>query len=288
MNLRAWLELMRLSNAPTCVTNVIVGAALMRQVHGGGDWLDVGIIAFGVVILYAGGMAMNDLVDARIDKEERPNRPIPSGRISPRAAAIFVTTTFIVGLALFAIVSMRAFQIGIGLVAAVALYDLIHKQTAWSVLVMGACRSLVYIVAAAAIVGPFEWSTLGACAGAMGLYIVVLTFIARVESRGGVGPRGGLILLLPLIALAPLAALQPDAWLAPILAAIGMSLWVLSSVRFVRRTPPFIPGAIMTQLAGICLVDAVWLAALNDLVGLAVALACFIVTVIGHTRIAGS
>ena len=84
--MRAWLELARVSNLPTCVSNVLVGAAI------GGvtceiAWPAVGIVAVAVMLLYVGGMALNDVVDYRIALRQRPRRRIPSGRIPLRTAA---------------------------------------------------------------------------------------------------------------------------------------------------------------------------------------------------------
>ena len=39
------------------------------------------------MVLYASGTALNDVFDFEIDRAERPNRPLPSGRVSRRAAA---------------------------------------------------------------------------------------------------------------------------------------------------------------------------------------------------------
>ena len=39
------------------------------------------------MVLYAAGMALNDLFDLEIDRAERPARPLPSGRVSPAFAA---------------------------------------------------------------------------------------------------------------------------------------------------------------------------------------------------------
>jgi 4-hydroxybenzoate polyprenyltransferase len=45
-------------------------------------------IAFASFGLYAFGMALNDLLDARRDRIFAPRRPIPSGRIGPRSAIV--------------------------------------------------------------------------------------------------------------------------------------------------------------------------------------------------------
>ena len=38
--------------------------------------------------LYLSGMVLNDVFDREVDARERPKRPIPSGRISVKSAAI--------------------------------------------------------------------------------------------------------------------------------------------------------------------------------------------------------
>jgi 4-hydroxybenzoate polyprenyltransferase len=48
--------------------------------------------------LYAFGMALNDLVDARRDRIFAPRRPIPSGRIRPRSAMIVSLTLLMIAL----------------------------------------------------------------------------------------------------------------------------------------------------------------------------------------------
>ncbi len=51
-------------------------------------------------IITAGGNAVNDFYDARIDAINRPDRPIPSGRISPRNALLLSLSLFVLGIAL--------------------------------------------------------------------------------------------------------------------------------------------------------------------------------------------
>src|SRR6185437_9790498 len=46
------------------------------------------VMAFASFGLYAFGMTLNDLLDARRDRIFAPRRPIPSGRIGPRSAII--------------------------------------------------------------------------------------------------------------------------------------------------------------------------------------------------------
>jgi geranylgeranylglycerol-phosphate geranylgeranyltransferase len=50
-----------------------------------------------VVLLNAGGNAVNDLYDEAIDKINRPNRPLPSGRLSRKDVRLFAVITFTLG-----------------------------------------------------------------------------------------------------------------------------------------------------------------------------------------------
>ncbi|MDI6639344.1 MAG: geranylgeranylglycerol-phosphate geranylgeranyltransferase [Methanocellales archaeon] len=51
-------------------------------------------------MITAGGNAINDFYDAKIDAVNRPDRPIPSGRISPRNALLFSLSLFVIGIVL--------------------------------------------------------------------------------------------------------------------------------------------------------------------------------------------
>ena len=53
-----------------------------------------------VVLITAAGNAINDFFDAKIDAINRPNRPIPSGVVSRRAARGFAVTLFLAGIML--------------------------------------------------------------------------------------------------------------------------------------------------------------------------------------------
>ena len=77
----AHLALARVSNAPTVVSNVLAGVALasvVAPVTVSGTFL----LAVALVLYYTAGMYLNDLFDLELDRRERPERPLPSGRVS--------------------------------------------------------------------------------------------------------------------------------------------------------------------------------------------------------------
>ena len=76
-----YLRLGRVSNLPTVWTNVLAGAALAGAAVGPGR-LALPLVACS--LFYPGGMYLNHAFDREIDARERPERPIPSGRITAR------------------------------------------------------------------------------------------------------------------------------------------------------------------------------------------------------------
>lgn len=103
------------------------------------------------VCLYWAGMAANDWADRDLDAAERPERPIPSGRISAPAALGIAAGLTAAGLALAARTGgARALAVAGPLAAAVWVYDLRLKNTAAGPAGMAACRALDVLLGAGA------------------------------------------------------------------------------------------------------------------------------------------
>ncbi len=79
MTLRDALSLGRVSNLPTVWTNMLAALVLSGGALGDGR---VPALLAGLTLFYVGGMYLNDAFDAEIDARERPERPIPAGRVS--------------------------------------------------------------------------------------------------------------------------------------------------------------------------------------------------------------
>lgn len=284
---RAWLELARISNLPTIFTNLLVGVCLAAGAGPPFAWREWGVLCIAIGLLYCAGMALNDVVDVEVDRATRPDRPIPSGRIPRRTALLAVIAAMLTGLAIIGLLEPAALPWGGALVACIVAYDFAHKRVPLTVVLMGACRGLVYVVAAAAVGGTVGGRALVVIAVAMTLYIIALTVLARREDVDARTARG-LEFILPALALAP-ATLIPAASLAW---TIGMGVcllaWLLSSVRHVWRAPCDPRRAVMAWLAAICLADAFYLALLDAPIQAATAVGCFLMTAWGHRRILGT
>jgi 4-hydroxybenzoate polyprenyltransferase len=157
---KALAELVRAPAALTVPGDGLAGAAAGFPLGG-----RTAALTASSVCLYWAGMALNDYVDRDVDAVERPARPIPSGRVSPRAALGTATALTAAGLAIAgAAGGTRALGVAVPLTCAVWAYDLGLKGTAAGPPVMAAARGLD-IVLGAGVGGvgarclPPPWST---------------------------------------------------------------------------------------------------------------------------------
>jgi 4-hydroxybenzoate polyprenyltransferase len=236
-------------------------------------------------LCYVAGMFLNDAFDREFDARHRRERPIPSGRAS--AAEVFGAGfgMLAVGILLLGWLGLgveggtggRPLVTGLLLAATILAYDWRHKQNPLSPVVMGLCRLLVYVVAACAVIAEPPGRVF--LAGLLLLsYLVGLTYIARQEHLDRLGHWWPLAFLaLPLLwgAQAAVGSL-PVAVLWLLFAA-----WVLYALSFVkRRRPGDVPRAVGGLLAGICLWDALVIAATGQPGLAAVAVAGFALTLL--------
>jgi len=279
--LRDHLELARISNSPTVVSNVLAGAALAGAVQTGEEG-GVFLVIVAMVLFYTAGMYLNDLFDLEVDRRERPERPLPSRRVSKGAAGAVVTALFTVGCLLLALLGWRPLVSGLVLVGLIVLYDAWHKTNPLSPLLMASTRVMVYVTAflafSVALTTPLIiWAAL------LGLYIVGLTYISKTESRPGLTRYWpALLLVLPAVYAAAQSGALPV--LALVLGFVGWTLYSASFV-YVRRQ---IGGAVARLIAGVSLVDALVLAVTGALGGVVVALLAFALTLFLQRYVRGT
>jgi len=151
-------------------------------------------------MLYLAGMALNDLADREDDARDRPERPIPSGAVSPRAAALIGGSLLLGGV--LAARRGGARWTGPALAAMIVAYDFQLKRSATlGPMAMGACRALSLLMGVEASRGVVtRRGTEGALL--LGAYVAGLTLIARGETgaarttelRTGAGLAAGALL----------------------------------------------------------------------------------------------
>jgi 4-hydroxybenzoate polyprenyltransferase len=132
--------------------------------------------------LYLAGMVFNDLFDRHIDARERPGRPIPSGRISPRAAGTLASALMVFGVLCASLASPQALWIALSLTGLILCYDGFLKHTLLGPVAMGGCRFLNVTLGASAAAGGTWTNSQPAVALAMGIYVAGVTWFSRQEA----------------------------------------------------------------------------------------------------------
>ena len=283
------LKLGRVSNLPTVWSNTLAGIVLAGVSSVDGQLL---VLLLAMSAAYVGGMFLNDAFDRKIDAVERPERPIPAGDVS--AASVFVAGY---GLLIIAIAMVSWIAVGPGggglpaiaaavaLVGCIVLYNVWHKANPISPLIMGLCRMLVYITSGWSLTTTPD---VALYAGAIIIlcYLIGLTYTAKQENLGQVKNLWPLaFLLVPAAAGVWVSLAQPVAWLATLL----FVAWLMYALLLVkRRAQGDIPRAVVSMIAGIALVDAVFIATTMSLPWVILAFFAFLLTLLLQRYIAGT
>ncbi len=254
---RTLLDLGRVSNLPTVWTNAAAGWVLA----GGGFDRTLGWLAAGASLVYVGGTTLNDAFDAGWDAQHRPDRPIPSGRISRTAVWVWGGAALLGGSVIMTQQGACPWLCG-GLAGMILLYDWCHKKTPWAVVPMGGCRFLL-VVAAASAAG--SWKAAAPWGIALAAYIAGLTLVARREATGGkVHPAGLALLALPEVFLM-WRLTQDFTWPALVLLVVTAATTVkaLLILHGPRQNMARIGQAVNLLLAGLVIKDAAVMAHLG-------------------------
>ena len=178
--LRGYLELLRPANVVTAIADVLAGYAVAGRSHPQAlPWL-VGA----TMCLYAGGVVLNDFFDRRLDATERPERPIPSGRVAAGSAAALGTTLLVAGVAAASQATRDALFVAVAIAAFVVLYDARTKRhPVAGPINMGLCRGLNLLLGVGAVPAAV-WDRWPIGLFAL-VYIAAVTAVSRGEVHGG-------------------------------------------------------------------------------------------------------
>lgn len=186
--LKGYLGLMRPANLPTAAADIFAGMAIA------GIFADFSVTNFSFlftqnsivlilssVLLYAGGVVLNDVFDVELDKIERPERAIPSGLISLKSAIIFGSILLLMGI-------VSAFAVGNlsgGIAVLLAVFILSYDYYAKHKLVlgpinMGVCRGLNLLLGISILgtIHSMEFTIIPV------IYIAAITLISKGEVHG--------------------------------------------------------------------------------------------------------
>ncbi len=248
----AYLGLMRPANVMTALADVLAGAFAAGG-NGGLAWLLLSTAA-----LYAGGVTLNDVFDASLDRRERPERAIPSGRASLGGAAALGSGLLLLGVAAAGFASWPAMGLACAIAAVVLAYNGWAKHHGLAgPLFMGLCRGLNLLLGVAVL--PSMLGHLWPLALLPVAYIAAITAISRGEVHGGGGAVGWLATALAAGVIAAIAALGLGAgsWAAlPVLALFAWRVMPPFIAAARRPEPSLIGAAVKAGVLSLILLDA--------------------------------
>lgn len=182
----AWWQILRAANVFTAASNVIAGYLLINR-----SWQPLApllLLVVASIMLYEAGMVLNDVCDSDLDAKERPERPIPSGRISKQAAKWVGASLLVGGVLIVQVVSWLtkqwlSTQIALALAATIVGYNVWVKATRWGPLAMAGCR-MMNVLLGASVAGTMAdgWSSAWLLAWGLFFHTYGLTRIARHEA----------------------------------------------------------------------------------------------------------
>lgn len=276
---RGYLELLRPANVATALADVLAGWAVAGLANAWAlPWL-----LCSTACLYAGGIVLNDVFDRRIDAVERPERPIPSGRVPVRRAAWLGAGLLAGGILAACAAGPLPAAVAGAIAAAVLVYDAGGKRLAvFGPINMGACRGLNLILGMAA--APAAVAIWWPLALLPTTYIAAVTALSRGEVHGGKrGIATFALVLLAVVIIALLALTLAPGRQSPagLLLALFLGWRVLPPFWRARINPQpaTIGHAIKTGVLSLVLVDAV--------LGATFAGALYSVTIVAAALVAG-
>jgi 4-hydroxybenzoate polyprenyltransferase len=260
----AYLQLMRFPNLFTSVADVLAGYLIVRGFKISG--LELLALFLSTSLIYGGGCILNDVRDRKRDALERPQRPIPSGRVAMPEALILSIIFFGLGLIAAFWAGKSCLFVASLLVLLAVSYDVLTKEMpVWGPLTMGACRgtnlllgmSLSFHGFGIAIVFPFISLT----------YVFALTTLSHFEVNGGLSGKGWVVSGCLLLVLSMVLILNLTQQLAAD-CLIYMGLLVVFAAPpliagLLRPAPQRVGRAVKFLILGIPLLDAIYVSGLH-------------------------
>ena len=273
MSWRSYAQLVRLPNLPSALADIGLAGLTTGLIV---SRLPVFLLLLtSSACLYLAGMVWNDYFDIDQDRRERPTRPLPSGAVTPRAAALLGGGLMVLGLTLALVAGyvLRLFDETASLMLPVTvaglltltifLYDSWLKHTPLGPIAMGSCRALNILLGfSLAATLRLDWPLGPHLAAAVGVYIVGVTWLARTEalatSRASLIGRSLVLLAAFALALAVPAYRRADtaSVVFPyLLVALGFFIGFPLQSAIARPTPASVQGAVRRCLMGLIVFD---------------------------------
>jgi len=149
------------------------------------DFWHLALFLVGAIAMRGAGCTYNDIVDRDLDAQvaRTRSRPIPSGQVTARQAAIFLVLQALIGLAVLLQFNSFAIALGVLSLITVAIYPFMKRFTWWPQIGLGLAFSWGALMGWAAIYGSLGWPPLLLYAGGIAWTIGYDTIYAHQDKE---------------------------------------------------------------------------------------------------------
>ncbi|MCE9617851.1 MAG: UbiA family prenyltransferase [Nitrosarchaeum sp.] len=254
---------MRFPGIFTALSNVFLGFFIYSEFVG--DWFVLFPLLTISGFLFLAGMTLNDYFDYNIDKNERPGRPLPLGKISRK-------TALCLGLALLAAANISAFFVGfqaviISVIMTILIfaYDIKLKNIKiLGILNLSSIRFLNVILGSSTVIFNFEiiWVSIP-----IAIFVAGISILAKTESYGYSRKAKIANLILVLFTIVYVVILTHDMgfthWLIlGIFVVVSYIPWMI----FTEKSPKTTQKIVTIQLLSIPILDGILVMAFSNII----------------------
>jgi 4-hydroxybenzoate polyprenyltransferase len=175
-------------------------------------WIAVGC-GLGAVLMRGAGCTWNDLTDREYDAKvaRTRSRPLPSGQVTPRQAALWIVPQVVVSFAILLSFPREAVVLGVASLALVVVYPFAKRFTWWPQVFLGLAFNWGVLLGWAAHAGGLGWAPLLLYAGGIAWTLFYDTIYAHQDREDDA--------LIGVKSTARLFGTRTKAWLAGFLVA---------------------------------------------------------------------
>jgi 4-hydroxybenzoate polyprenyltransferase len=281
-NFKDYLLLIRLPNLFTLPSNILVGFAIASALTlTFTSFVQVLLLVTISIFLYCVGLVLNDLFDYNIDKKERPDRPLASGKISRKVAIVLVTIFSVTALSLSLLVSVLTFGISLVLIALIFGYDKYLKNTQAGPFTIAAARVMNVMLGTSASFNSIDsfpqFVILVFVLTITFVYVSLIGFISKYEVQGF--SENIKLYLIPVIIAGIISSIMLFTFIgffkyeSLIILALFLFIMVKALYRIQKKDSIGIQQCIQKMIMSIIVLDSTYLSGIRGLeVGLPVLL----------------
>lgn len=273
---KRYFTLVRFPNLFTLPSNIFAGYFSVHT-HNSIDIATIVLLTLVSVCLYAAGIIFNDVADRKIDRKERPNRPIPSGNITLRNAVVLAILLVVISVVVSYLISSATFIVAVLLIVLIAVYDFVLKDSLFGPGFMAGTRVLNVLLGASTDLSFIEESSYMfyklfiVCLSEF-IYVLGISVLSKLETLKNklikVGVLNAILFVLPLIlgVYATVTGILNDYTWIYIFIFGSFVLSILRIMNFAKSpiTSSTVQKIIGLLIAGIIIHDAIYIAGSLD------------------------